>query len=356
MYGYSAHIEWQSDPGTYVALIAGSAGDTVRDDITWASVEPSIGIFNWQTPDSEISYAASHGLHLLMIADTAPAWASRVSTSGSDWFWSPPINPRFYGFFVGQLAARYGSNGTFWAQNPNVPKVLPAGIEVWNEPNISRFWGDTTPNPGQYAAMVEAAYPAIKAHDPSMTVISAGLSPAGAYNDVDCTGSSGGSSATSVNPLNFLQAMYADGAGGSFDALGWHPYNYYGGATAANMLAYNPCSAWSQLASTPVSARSLMVANGDGGKKIWLTELGAPTCIAGASYPCVSEAEQANLATDEMALWKSYSWAGGFYWYDARDDYGGTSTTDAESHFGAVRGDNSLKPVYNALQLAWAGS
>jgi hypothetical protein len=120
--------------------------------------------------------------------------------------------------------------------------------------------------------------------------------------------------------------MYANGAAGYFDALSWHPYNFKSGATAGDMLAYHPCSTWSQIQDTTPSARSLMIASGDGGKKIWATETGAPTCIAGASYPCVSEAEQANFATQAIALWKSRSYTGNYYWYDLRDDGGGLST------------------------------
>ena len=57
------------------------------------------------------------------------------------------------------------------------------------------------------------------------------------------------------------------------------------------------------------------------------------------------------MGVREVALWKTFSWAGNYYWYDLRDD--GTSTTDREHHFGAVRHDNTLKPSYAALKKAW---
>jgi hypothetical protein len=137
--------------------------------------------------------------------------------------------------------------------------------------------------------MAEAAYKAIKKSDPSMTVVLGGLAPVGGYDDVHCTGKHGsGHDAKAWNPVNYLQALYADGVGGSFDALGWHPYNFWNRASAAQMLTYNFCSAWSQMAQTPVSAGSLMTANGDGQKPIWATETGAPTCITGATYVCVT--------------------------------------------------------------------
>jgi hypothetical protein len=133
--------------------------------------------------------------------------------------------------------------------------------------------------------------------------------------------------------------------------VAWHAYNYWRGATAGDMLAYNYCSAWSQMASTPVSVRSLMDAYGDAGKRIWVTETGAPTCVPGAAYICVSPVEQAGLAAREAQLWKTLPWAGGFYWYDIRDHRG--PVTSVESHFGAVWSNNSPKPAYIALKQAW---
>jgi hypothetical protein len=156
-----------------------------------------------------------------------------------------------------------------------------------------------------------------------------------------------------MNGLNYLQGIYANGGGGYFDAMGSHPYNFWNNATATEMPSYHLCSAWSQMAETPVSIRSLMAAHGDSAKKIWATELGAPTCITGSTYGCISETEQANLATKQVALWKSYTWSGNYYWYDIRDDSGGTSTTDMEDYFGSVTGTNNPKQSYNALKSAY---
>jgi hypothetical protein len=138
--------------------------------------------------------------------------------------------------------------------------------------------------------------------------------------------------------------MYKAGAVGYMDAVGWHPYNFTSGSTAASMLSNQVWSAWSQMSQTSPSARSLMTQYGDGAKQIWATDLGAPTNLVG-------ETEQGSLATQEVALWKSFSWAGNYYWYDLRDDC--TTSTDNECHFGAVRTDNSLKPAYKALKTAW---
>jgi len=350
--GYAARVTSEPDPSRYVGLIEAGDATSLRDDVSWASVEPTQGRFAWSGPDEIVTEAAEHHLHALLAIDTTPLWASGGSTPDPSVYWLPPRNPADYGVFAAAVAARYAAGGTFWKEHPGLPVYLLAGVELWNEENLKLFWGDETPSPEAYAAMVTAAYGRIKQVDPSMTVVLGGLAPGGAYDDVTCSGHTGtGHDAAAWNGVNYLQALYADGIHGHFDAIAWHPYNFWKGATAAQMLTYNPCSAWSQMASTPVSARSLMVAHGDAAKSIWITEAGAPTCVTGATYTCVSQTEQADLATAETSLWRTYSWAGGFYWYDIRDDNLGAQY--AASHFGAVASDDSPKPAYRALQQAW---
>ena len=185
------------------------------------------------------------------------------------------------------------------------------------------------------------------------TVPDRGLASIGGYDDVACTGAQGtkGNNATEWNGLNYLQALYADGIHGYFDAVGWHAYTFWNGETASQMLSYNLCSGWSQMALTPVSVRSLMTAYGDADKQVWITETGAPSCISGATYECVSPTQEASVAEQEAQTWSGLEWAGGFYWYDIRDDQDGTQ--NMESHFGAVSYPDSPKPVYQALKEAW---
>lgn len=353
-FGFSIHFQSQSDPDAYLALAAAAGATVVRDDLHWGEVETAKGTFTWNAPDDEVKRAALHGLHLLLIVDTAPAWASGVASSP----WSPPTNASDYGDFARAVAERYGAHGAFWAANPDIPKLLPAGIEIWNEPNLAIFWAPR-PDPVKFTAMLLDAYAKVKAVAPEMTVISGGLAAVGAYHDAYCVGFGGGVRMDgSINQLEYLEAMYANGAAGAFDALGVHPYNLWawsavGGWNAAAMLQFDRCSAWSQMNETTPSVRSLMSANGDSAKTIWATELGAPTCIAGGSFVCLVESEQAELATKEVAAWKTYPWAGGYFWYDLRDDGAGASTSDQEEHFGAVRRNSEPKPSYAALSAAW---
>jgi hypothetical protein len=71
---------------------------------------------------------------------------------------------------------RYGANGTFWRDNPQIPKDPVEMWQVWNEPNVWAFWPRS--RQGYYAgyvALLRAAHRAIRQADPKAKVVLAGL-------------------------------------------------------------------------------------------------------------------------------------------------------------------------------------
>ena len=88
-----------------------------------------------------------------------------------------------------------------------------------------------------------------------------------------------------------------------------------------------------------------MKANGDGKKKIWATEWGAPT---GSSSQSMTEAAQAQLIKVGLTSLKAWPWAGPSFLYNFRDK--GTNLSDREQNFGLVRHDWSPKPAYQAYR------
>jgi hypothetical protein len=87
-------------------------------------------------------------------------------------------------------------------------------VEIGNEPNLVNEWV-RGPNAWEYVQMLRVAYTAIKAGDPNMIVVSAGLAPTHTTPD-----------RTAINDLDFAKEMLENGAGQWFDAFGYHPYGY----------------------------------------------------------------------------------------------------------------------------------
>jgi hypothetical protein len=269
--------------------------------------------FDFARDDVVVQALRSRGIHVLLRLTAAPPWA-QPGTCNTDKF-CPPANLQDYVTFVSAAVTHYAPLGVHhW--------------EVWTQPNVLTFWR-SGPDAAAYTAMLVTASSAIKAADPTATVVTGGLSPAVTM-------------AQNISPLEFLTAMYAAGAKDSFDALGNQPYCW---DLTGCPSQYDPNSAWSMMGDTPNSLRTLMEMNGDGDKRIWLTNFGAPT-VAGP----VNEMQQAQLLTDAAALLRSYSWAGPMFWFSYRD-----IAVDGQNPwdwFGVVRPDFSAKPAHAAFAAA----
>jgi hypothetical protein len=285
----------------------------IRIDLNWHLIQyQGPARYEWGPFDDVVEAVTARGMRVLAGILYTPPWARASGTSPS----YPPSNLLDYASFVRAAVTRYAPMGVH-------------AYEVWNEPNIVRFWAPR-PDPARYTQLLKLAHAAIESVDPSATVVSAGLSPFGSYGQRD---------SGHMNPVNFLEAMYANGAAGSFEAVGWHPSNYPHG------LRFAGWSAWSQMAQTVRSARRIMSARGDGAKKIWATEFGYPT---GSTSRDVSEARQAQLVRASYAALKRRSWAGPAFLYSYHDS--GTNKLDPEQNFGVVHYDYSPKPSYRAYQ------
>jgi beta-xylosidase len=289
---------------------------SVRVDASWYWGQPNgPGSFDWTVFDETVSSIQKAGLSADLIIDGCPPWAA-VSGAAGDQF-AQPASAAQFATWAGAVAGRYGAKGVKY-------------FEIWNEPNLSVFW-QPKPDPAAYTADLKAAYAAIKAADPSAVVLSGGLAPAD-------------DSSADYDPRTFLQDMYADGAKGSFDELGFHPYSYP--ASPGTVASW---SGWSMMSQTSPSIRSIMAANGDSGKKIWITEYGAPTT---GSYS-VGETAQSDDLVQAIRQARGLDWVGGFYLYTWAD----LSTLQADQDgFGLLTDSGAQKPAYGAVAAALAAA
>jgi hypothetical protein len=247
-----------------------------------------------------------------LIIDGCPAWAAKAGTSRSV---SPtPASPAAFARFAGQVAARYAPTGV-------------RTFEIWNEPNNAGFWSPK-PNPAAYTADLKAAYASIKRADRSAFVVSGGLAPEA--ND-----------GTNINAITFLRDMYAHGAKGSFNAVGYHPYSY-----PALPDSYQSWSGWSQMGQTRPSIRSVMTSHGDSRKEVWITEVGAPS----GGPDGVGQAAQGADLSQAIANTRNTSWIGGLYLYSWQDH--GTGRATSENWFGLVTVAGAHKAAYAAVAAA----
>ena len=209
--------------------------NVVRAEVPWSAFEPHgpnmVDPSALAFTDRLVGDAAAAGIRVVVTADSTPCWASsapasllglcmpRGTSQANAW---PPRNPADYAAFVAYLARRYG------------PRVT---IEVWNEPDQANQLYFAGPNKtDRYAAILRAAYPAVKQANPAVSVLAGSL-----------VGSNG----------VFLRALYAAGIKGNYDGLAVHYYDL----TLAALRAIH----------------EVQLANGDT-QPLWLDEFGWSSC------------------------------------------------------------------------------
>ena len=196
----------------HLDVIAAGGVELVRRDASWdvAEPEPPVGgrrDYRWERFDRELAGYARHGLRWLPIVDYSTPWAASVP---GDPF-SPPARTDDYAAYAAALAARYGTNGSFWSEHPELPRLPVTRYEIWNEPNAELFWHPSAGAPERYAELYQAAQQAIRAADPAARVIVGGLALAN----------------TKVTDQHaFMRAMVAHRPqlAQTIDAVALHPY------------------------------------------------------------------------------------------------------------------------------------
>ncbi len=282
---------------------------SVRIDVSWARIQPRPGVFDWSDTDRVVAEARRHRLRVLAVIGYEPPWARGYHSDGR----ARSVDPAAFAAFAGAAARRYRRGVHAW--------------EIWNEPNTRRFWG-AQPDPAAYARLVDTTAPAIRANDPGAPVLVGGLAPA--VDEPD---------RSEIAPETFLARFYESVSSRLvFNAVSVHPYSYP--AMPDGTQSWNTFHKLHKI-------YALMQRAGDGGKKIWLTEYGAPT---GRSARSVSVRRQGAMLARAHRQASRLSFVGPIYFYSYRDHR--SAPRDPEANFGVVRHSGRPKKSFWTLRRA----
>jgi hypothetical protein len=316
---YGVIASTDPDSSEIARMGTGKVG-TLRTNFVWGAVQPSAGSnYDWSHYDAIIGPAAQQGIKVLPTVYSSPAWAAAKPNY-------PPSKAHMNDFraFVQAAAARYGANGTFWSENPSIPKLPVTDWQLWNEVNSPSFWY-RKPNVKQYVGLLRVFHDGIKAGDASAQIVLAGLfrTPRIKHGiDLD----------------RFLPGIYRRKAKGLFDAVAVHPY------------ATTPRDALNAVKET----RRIMNQFKDRRTPIWITEIGWAT--GGTPTPLtVSPQRQATYLTQAfgmMAANRSRLGIAGVIWYSWKDVPGGIWFF----HTGLFTSDFDAKPAWSAFTALTGGT
>ncbi|MDQ9169716.1 hypothetical protein Q8A64_04745 [Oxalobacteraceae bacterium R-40] len=173
--------------------------------VAWSELNPSPGVYKWDSLDSLVNDSIAHGVDLVYTFGYVPQWASTNKTgncdgAGAGSCYAPETQA--WRDFVTQITQRYKGKIKYW--------------EIWNEPNAGNFWKGSH---AQLVDMSREAYPIIK--NSGGTVLSP--SPQGTASHT------------------WIDGFLAAGGKSYFDILTFHGYLYgppeYLNALVANIRA-----------------------------------------------------------------------------------------------------------------------
>ncbi len=335
-FGYGLEVQLMGVDRGQVMDAAQELGVTwIKQEISWAAMEPTQGSINWETLDAVVTDVRNRGFFLLLSVRNAPDWA-RTTTEGN----GPPDDYADFAQFMGAVAARYQGQGIAY--------------EIWSEQNLQRAWNGAPLNAADYVEMLSQAYEAIHDADPTAIVVSGGLAPTG-WND----------GVTAIDDRVYLTRMYEAGLAQYSDAVGAHPLGWANppDATCCQPAAediithYNHASFYFR--ETIEDYRDIMVAQGDGNTKLWLTAIawGSNEGIEGSipvGYEYVvstSASEQATYITGAFQAAQGMSYVGPTFLSDLNfcPASGGQASA---CYWSIVQADWSHRPAYDALRDA----
>jgi hypothetical protein len=229
---------------------------TLRFEIQWAAVDPTAeaGDSDFSGVDALMRDIARNRIQPLPFLYSTPPWVAKGldgnrCSGGGCFAFAPRKAPalRAWRTFVTEVVDRYGRNGEFWSENPELPKQPITALQAWNEQNSPTFY-KPKPKVKAYAKLLDATERGVKAAGARVDVVLGGM-----------FGTPLGGRDPGISAWGFLDRLYGvRGARKDFDGVAPHPY-------AAKLK---------KVREQMGRIRDEIRRAGDGGVDLWITELG----------------------------------------------------------------------------------
>ncbi|MCM8792104.1 MAG: beta-galactosidase [Candidatus Omnitrophica bacterium] len=284
-----------------VSLIKEIGVGWVRFDFLWSDIEPEDNNFDFGKYDKIVEELTKNNINILGILHYSTDWASSCGR------WNcPPRDNQLFIDYVKITVGRYKEKVKYW--------------EIWNEPDSGIYW-DYRYQDGlkSYCKLLKDVYLAIKKIDPSAKVLNGGLSS-----------------------LSSIEKLYLNQAKEYFDILNIHIFE-------------SPLSLGSEkrIFSSAQLIYKIMERNGDGGKKIWVTEIGCPGVRSkrvknwwmGKNPSEKEQAKWLEVVFRELLKHPAVDKVFWAFFRDCKDHF-----KNGVDYFGLIRWDFSKKPAFFALK------
>jgi hypothetical protein len=274
----------------------------IRQPVSWASIEPTDGAYDWSSLDSIINGATAHGMTVIATIEDTPGWARRASEL--NYADAPPSDVTTLAEFTKDLATRYVADLQFF--------------QFYDRPNLTERWGGATPSPTEYVELLAAASNALRIANTEAKVLLAELDPRGS------TGMLG-------DDFDYIRSVYDVGGSAFFDIVS---LQLDGGTRAPSDRSI---SADRLNLSRAILLREYMTDQGDETKAIWATRYGW------AESDSLSDATIADYLLEGIDRARNeWPWMGPMFAWNL--------VSDAQiAPYALLNSDGTAKPQFSAL-------
>lgn len=297
----------------------------------WRTIEGTAkGVFDWTESDRIVKASTANGIRIIARIDFQPDWARKDLAHNG-----PPDNYQDYADFITAFATRY---------RPGSAVGTVDAVEVWNEVNINREWGNQAISRQQaadYIRLLGLAYRAAHAAQPNIVVITAGLSPTGVRTS------------DAWDDAEYLQWLFDAGLKGgvNYDVLGAHGNTQAPEVEAPlnSLMAFGDASFYFRRVE---QLREIQVRAGDADRQIWFLEFGwtADKIHPNYAWFAVSEQKKADNIVKAFQYARAHwaPWIGVMTLWTLSDP---TWTTQSEEYWWAINEpDGTARPALTAVK------
>lgn len=276
-YGIHTFLWWdEGSAGSQAAMVNRILNFTyIKQTFPWREMEPRPDEWDFTQSDRIVALAEEMELQLIVRLGQVPAWATEYEmlVEDGDSHDAPPTDLQSWGAYCGTVAERYAGR--------------VAAYQIWNEPNLSREWGQREPNAAEYVQILAICSEAIRAVDSEAILISAGLSP------------TGGPMPIAMPDDIYFDAMYQAGFQEYVDVVGVHAPGFAPPAYGPDDAVDDGQPRWASFRRIE-DLRKIMIQQGDAARQMAILEFGYTTDTNNPDYSwfAVNEEEQAQHIID----------------------------------------------------------
>lgn len=273
-YGIQTFLWWDGgEAGLHLDWVRLMSYNHVKQTFAWKDLEPRQDSWDWEQADRIMDEVERRDLRMVARLGQVPEWAQpeiNSSVETDDSHDVPPVDMADWRDFCFTVADRY--------------KGRIVAYQIWNEPNLTREWGNEHPDPADYVALLAECSEEIRRADPDAILISAGLAPTGNNDEI------------ALPDDVYLDQMYRNDFQQYIDVVGVHATGYAPPEVGPDDAEKEGHGRWFTFRRIE-DLRKIMIAHGDEARQMAIMEFGYTTDTRNPDYAwyAVTEEEQADM-------------------------------------------------------------